>query len=293
MPRYEYSPGAAAFPIGFEYEDPAHVGVNLVLPTGVERRLTLNSDYVIDGDIVVYVLPKGHGLVIFDDAPASGPVFRASLARAVAMPEPEPAAPVVIGNIAGTAIHMAQEEEQATQALPADDTRLAALEAKLAALESEKARLLDLERAKTSDAQIQAVNQSGQAGVAAIEQTTNEAITQLRAVSASATRNALESVAQASQSIDSAAERAKEAASNVEGMASEAESRMAAMLVDLDDRLARIEAQNAESARKAQALIAQAQSAALLDIDARAESVALQNEANARLEGSPWASEGY
>lgn len=300
MARYEYQAGVAAFPVPFEYELPEHIGVNLELPTGQEKRLALNIDYVVGDGAVFYVLPKNHALIIFDASPPKLEKFQATALAGMKRASPKPEATFSeAAAFARINEPMLLDEEIAACSADEDKSeagnsdRLAALEKKLAELENEKLLLLEQERARTADAQIGVLEQTGAASLTAIEDTTNQALRQIQAVSSNATRQTLEEVAQATASADEAVTRAKDAVPAVISTSESTEDKLAKFLASLETRLASLENERLKAADDSIRQIDVAAMNALASLNAQTERLALENESKAALEGNPWPLEGF
>ena len=67
--RYASDGESAVWHVPFPYASPGDVGVKLISADGQERRLSMGTDYVINGSAVMCVVPSGCSIVLWLDAP--------------------------------------------------------------------------------------------------------------------------------------------------------------------------------------------------------------------------------
>lgn len=229
---YGYEPGNFVWPVPFPYGSPAHVGVKVADRLGQERKLVNGSDYMFHNGSVVYVLPEGHSLTIYLDAPYEEAVAQAN-ARTVssfatqAASVPEPVA--------------VQTQPEPVVISQASNEQLDAINAKLDALASERDQALLAARAAAEDEQIATIKEAGAGAADSIEQAANaaiEEIDQTRSDAAAVMKAANARLAEASNQLADAADNASKAAASIDQTATSAAASLSLKAAQLQQELA-------------------------------------------------------
>lgn len=241
---YSYEPGNFVWPVPFPYGSPTQVGVKVADRLGQERKLINGSDYMFHDGSVVYVLPEGHSLTIYLDAPYEEAVAQAN-ARTVsgfaaqAASVPEPAA--------------IQTQSEAVEIPQSSNDQLDAINAKLDALASERELALLAARDAASDQQIATIKEAGAGVTDSIEQAANAAIDEIdqsRSDAAAVMKAANARLADATSQLASATDNANAAAANIDQAAANA-------IADLELKVAQLEERLAASGNQQQAILMQ------------------------------------
>lgn len=316
--RYESDGQNFIWPVPFPFDNPSEVSASLIAPTGLERRLARESDYVVSDNCVICVVPKGYAISIWQDSgqdeiPQAASAVKASMAmQAAPFTQAAQAAPVmqtapVMQSVQAAPVVQAASVMQASamqvDAPDATASRVSVLEEKLASLvanqEEAKANAVSLARQAEADSHIQALND--------LAATHSKAIAELCAKAAGeiarASEQAQSTLAESASALDESASAARLVQTQTEARALEAQelARHAAQALASekeqalgDMAKARDEAQQSlyATSREASQSISLAETHALTGIAEAYQKASMQAAQAATLSGQAWPTQG-
>lgn len=219
------------------------------------------------------------------------------ISLAAAQPAVQPAgtqAPQAAYPANETSYQSAQTESAgAAASSQAASDRLARVEARLAALDEQAAARLIMERQAQTDEQLGRLGQAGASGVAAIEASYGQAVSQLDALAKSAAVSFLADAGQIVAEASQACEAATRAGQDAEAEAEAAHARIAQALAELDARLAHVEEAIGQAATAGASQIALAGEQAQATLADTAASIQAETERASRLAGQAWPVAGW
>lgn len=256
--RYLSDGKSAAWPIPFPFASDADVAVKVMNAEGMERRLTLGKDYLISNGCVVVVVPAGHSLVIWLDAPVDAAVQNVA-ARAMAA-DTENRKPVsdTFGRMAVSGTALTSETSDMSGLL-------AQLSAQVEELKWEQENALLKARQAEADTQVQRLSAEGESLSQRLDAEAAARVAEATTAIESTARELLKELAENGRSVSDAVARAEARVRDAERSAEAAQEAVirlrkeVAELTDTATRRVATASAEADSAVKSAASTATAQ----------------------------------